>query len=196
MNYREIEGDLISLALQGEFDVITHGCNCFCKMEAGIAPLMAKEFGCDSFKMEGEDFIGDINKLGQIEWEYVFQEQTKFGGAKWVSYPDEESFMTGRKLAVVNSYTQYRYGKNHTDGDDRPIDYEALALCLRKINHEFKGKHIGLPKIGCGLAGGIWDKNELSDKEFMDLPLNFRDVKTIIKKELKDCDVTIVLFKK
>jgi hypothetical protein len=32
------------------------------------------------------------------------------------------------------------------------LDYEALALCLRKINHTFKGKHVGLPQIGCGIA--------------------------------------------
>jgi O-acetyl-ADP-ribose deacetylase (regulator of RNase III) len=50
---------------------------------------------------------------------------------------------------------------------------------MRKINHTFKGKHIGLPQIGCGLAGGDWSR-----------------VKEIIKKELKDCKVTVVIFKK
>ena len=37
MNYKEIEGNLISLALAGNFDVIAHGCNCFCTMQSGIA---------------------------------------------------------------------------------------------------------------------------------------------------------------
>ena len=32
-----IKGNLISLALAGEFEVIIHGCNCFCTMGAGIA---------------------------------------------------------------------------------------------------------------------------------------------------------------
>ena len=82
------------------------------------------------------------------------------------------------KLTVVNSYTQYKYGKNHSDGVQRPLDYEALTLCMRKINETFKGKHIGLPKIGCGLAGGSWDM-----------------VKKIIQKELCDCDVTVVIYK-
>ena len=36
---------------------------------------------------------------------------------------------------VFNCYTQYRYGKNHEDGDEMPVDYEAITLCLRKINH-------------------------------------------------------------
>jgi O-acetyl-ADP-ribose deacetylase (regulator of RNase III) len=35
-----VDGDLIKLALKGEFDVIVHGCNCFCQMGAGIAPQM------------------------------------------------------------------------------------------------------------------------------------------------------------
>ena len=83
-------------------------------------------------------------------------------------------------LIVVNAYTQYKYGSNHTDGVKKPLDYEALTLCMRKINHIFAGKHIGLPGlIGCGLAGG---KEET--------------VKEIIKKELKDCDVTIVYLNK
>lgn len=34
---KRIEGDLIKLALAGEFDVVVHGCNCFCKMGAGFA---------------------------------------------------------------------------------------------------------------------------------------------------------------
>jgi len=79
---------------------------------------------------------------------------------------------------VVNLYSQYHYGKNHKDGVKLPIDYEALTLGLRKMNHVFKGKRIGLPQIGCGLAGGD--------------PIV---VKKIIKNELKDCNVTVVLFK-
>ena len=32
-----IQGDLLQLAKQGDFDVIIQGCNCFCTMGAGIA---------------------------------------------------------------------------------------------------------------------------------------------------------------
>lgn len=42
--YKEIKGDLIKLALEGEFDVIAHGCNCFCTMGAGIAVAMKNTF--------------------------------------------------------------------------------------------------------------------------------------------------------
>lgn len=173
--YREIEGDLISLALQGEFDVIAHGVNCMCRMSAGIAPKMAKAFECDRFEMEAIWLKGDMDKLGLIDAASGYLDNgdivMDFDG-----YFDNKEGL--KEIYVVNAYTQYNYGKNHKDGVEVPLDYEALTLCMRKINHRFKGKHIGLPKIGCGLAGGDWST-----------------VKQIIQKELKDCDVTIVLFK-
>ena len=43
----------------------------------------------------------------------------------------------------------------------------------------FAGKKIGLPKIGSNLAGGDWNI-----------------IKEIIKKELKGCDVTVVIYNK
>ena len=158
--YKEIQGDLIQLALAGEFDVVTHGCNCQCNMGAGIAPQMAKAFGCDRFDLENEKLKGVIQKLGNIDFKSV-------------------AIGVNKTITVVNSYTQFNYGKNHIDGTSKPLDYEALTLCMRKINYVFKGKHIGLPKIGAGLAGGDWDR-----------------IKQIIQTELKDCDVTVVIYNK
>jgi len=164
--YKEIEGDLIKLGLEGNFDVISHGCNCFCTMQAGIAPQMVKTFGTDRFELEKNQYKGNINKLGQIDWEYVPLLNTSGNVIK--------------NLIVVNSYTQFYYGKNHTDGVEKPVDYEAITMCMRKINHIFKGKHIGLPYvIGCGLAGG-----------------DINIVLPIIKRELKDMDVTMVKYNK
>ncbi len=39
-----IKGDLIKLALDGKFDVIIHGCNCYCTMGAGFAKAIQAEF--------------------------------------------------------------------------------------------------------------------------------------------------------
>lgn len=166
MEYQEIQGDLIELALKGRFDVIAHGCNCFCTMGAGIAPKMANAFGCDTFPKENLRYKGNIDKLGTIDFMYRCIE-------------DAFEIQDVKTVIVVNAYTQYYYGKNHFDGVSKPIDYEALTLCMRKINHIFKGKHIGLSQIGCGLAGGDWNI-----------------VKSIIQKELKDCKVTIVIYNK
>ena len=173
--YREVEGDLIKLSREGAFDVIAHGCNCFCTQSSGLAPQMVKAFGTDKyFELEVPDTKGDINKLGQIE--YIEYYRDIEGGF----YPDTFGFSEEPPaLIVVNAYTQYNYGRNHSDGDSKPVDYEAITLCMRKINHMFKGKHIGLPRIGCGLAGGDWEI-----------------VKGIIQTELKDCHVTIVNYKK
>lgn len=151
MSYKEVNGDLIELALSGSFDVIAHGCNCFCLQKSGIAVMMSETFNTDEYEMEDSLYRGYINKLGQI----FFRARLLDDG----------------QVKVVNAYTQYKPGKN--------LDYEALTLCLRKINHTFSGQHIGLPQIGCGIAGGDWNI-----------------VKKMIEKELKDCDVTVVNYNK
>jgi O-acetyl-ADP-ribose deacetylase (regulator of RNase III) len=203
MKFETIESDLIQEALNGRFDVITHGCNTFNTMSAGIAVQMVKYFRTDLYPLEqtltdtGKDtgLKGNINKLGQIEYEDFFvgydkglRDQTPRAlNYKRYSYPSRKEgglkddwVMIKDQLFVVNAYTQYRYGKNHPDGVYAPLDYEALTLCMRKINHTFKGQHVGLPYlIGCGLAGGKEEK-----------------VLQILKRELKDCDVTLVKLKK
>ncbi len=171
VRYQEVDGDLIELAKRAEFDVIAHGCNCRCKMGAGIAPQMAKAFGCDRFK---EEMFTSMEKLGNIDYEtFVLGEN-----AIW-NIEDGKNNRYEPELTVVNAYTQYNYGRNHEDGDDIPFSYEAFTLCMRKINYMFKGKKIGLPKIGAGLAGGNW-----------------RIIKSIIIRELADCYVTVVNYKK
>lgn len=164
MSYKEVEGDLIKLAQEGEFDVIVHGCNCFCTMGAGIAPQMAKAFGADIFDLEHPKYKGDVNKLGIIDYKEVVLSARN---------SPHKSFLT-----VVNAYTQYSYGRNHADGVKKPLDYEALTLCLRKINIIFAGKKIGFPQIGAGLASGNWNL-----------------IQARIEAELRDCDVTVVIYK-
>lgn len=44
MNYKEVNGDLIKLALSGKFTAIAHGCNCYKTMGAGIAKQIAERF--------------------------------------------------------------------------------------------------------------------------------------------------------
>jgi len=155
INYLEIEGNLITLAQQGKFDVIAHGCNCFCRMKRGIAPQMDAAFDCAHYPMEKPSSAGDINKLGQID------------------YKQCSISLSGRSITVVNAYTQYEWST-----ETKPFDYEAFALCMRKMNKIFSGQHIGLPQIGSHLAGGNW-----------------MIIKDIIKNILKDCKVTVVIFK-
>lgn len=160
MSISIIQGNLISIAQEGKFDVIIHGCNCFNNMGSGLAPQMAKAFGCDKFPMESERYKGDINKLGQINYKQFISFDSKVPN-----------------LTVINAYTQYWPGKP-SPGCSIPLDYDALRLCLRKVNYTFKGQHIGLPWIGCGLAKGNQDI-----------------VAQIISEELTDMQVTIVEYK-
>ena len=71
---RIVNGDLINLALQGKFDVIIHGCNCFCSMGAGIAHSIQAQFP-EAYAADLMTTKGDRNKLGYFSsatvWENV-----------------------------------------------------------------------------------------------------------------------------
>lgn len=168
INY--IDGDIISLAKSGDYDVIIHGVNCMCTQKSGLAPQMVKAFGTNNFKLEHPKFKGDFRKLGNIDYETRYLKDDK-----WVANPDEGLL----KLKVVNAYTQYNYGRNHSDGTKKPLNYNALNLCMSKVNHIFAGQKIILPRIGAGLAGGSWEK-----------------IEQIIQQSLVNCEVTIVNYKK
>jgi len=165
---KQINGDLIKLSLEGNFDVIIHGCNCFCRMGRGIA-LQIKEIFPEAFNADKKySYPGDMNKLGNYSYSI---KQLESSDTRLFKSLDELNQI--KNLIIINAYTQY--GHNPID---KPLDYEALTLCLRKINNKFAGKTIGLPLIGSGLAGGNWVI-----------------IEEIIKTELKDMDVTIVHYK-
>jgi O-acetyl-ADP-ribose deacetylase (regulator of RNase III) len=170
---REVEGNLINLAKEGEFDVIVHGCNCMCKMGAGLAPQMKKAFGVNNLPLEHWKYKGDINKLGQIEYKAI---QLRGEATEWKVGIYNKILVT-KSLYVVNAYTQYNYGKNHEDGDERPVDYDAIALCFKKINKVFKGMRVGIPLIGCGLAGG-----------------SIAAMRALANRHITDCELTIVHY--
>ncbi|MCB9223339.1 MAG: macro domain-containing protein [Crocinitomicaceae bacterium] len=127
---RELVGDLIQLALEGEFDLIIHGCNCFRSMEAGIAKAIKTQFP-EAFEADLKTVSGDLEKLGTISW------------AKCHGYKGE--------LIVVNAYTQYQFA-----GPAPLVDYDAIRQSFRMIKEHFSGLKIGYPKIGAGLGGGDW----------------------------------------
>ena len=167
-NYREINGDLFKEIFTEKYDVTLQGNNCFNTQGAGIVIPFKKHFQTDTFPMELSG-KGDINKLGQIDCRDFYikdGEVFRFGSSPY------------HKITVCNCYSQYHYGLNHKDGVSAPIDYEALVLCLRKINHTFAGKRVVLPFIGAGLAQG-----------------NPERIRKIIQTELSDCDTTLVIYK-
>lgn len=164
-----VNGDLIELALKGKFDVITHGVNCFCNMGSGIAVPMSRIFDANEMPLEQRG-KGDYNKLGTIEHHRRF-----IGDDGSVNLTEQR----GRELYVVNAYTQYSPGRWVHGPSKIPLDYEALRMCFRKINFTFKGKHVGIPTIGCGLAKG-----------------DIKRVTQIIDEECTDVEVTMVIWDK
>lgn len=138
-----IEGDLIELALDGEFDVIAHGCNCYCNMGGGIAATIAYLFPV-ALIADMKTHVGDSNKLGT------------YTSANIKSHKCEHEF------TIINAYTQDEYTRDKTD-----VDYKALRSCFKAIKRDFSGKRIGYPLIGAGLAGGDWNLiSKIIDEEF------------------------------
>ncbi len=125
-----VQGDIIQLALNGDFDVIIHGCNCFCTMGAGIAKTIKQLFPA-AYEADLKTTKGDKDKLGYYTFCRVTTENADF--------------------IITNAYTQYQWrGRNNAD-------YDAIRNIFRRVATDFSGKRIGYPAIGAGLAGGDWD---------------------------------------
>ena len=125
-----VRGDLIKLALAGEFDVIIHGCNCQCAMGAGIAKAIKSTFP-EAYQADLETEKGSRDKLGTISYAAVVRNE--------------------RTIIVVNGYTQF-----HWRGSGVLADYDAIRFVMRAVKSRFSEKRIGYPKIGGGLAKGDW----------------------------------------
>lgn len=134
-----IKGDLITLAKQGEFDMIVHGCNCFNSMGKGIALSIKNNFP-NAYKADCKTIKGDRSKLGTYTSARIERKD-------------------GSSFTVINAYTQYTYW-------DRSIpvlfEYDAFQEILDRIRGIDSSldafgegrKRWGFPLIGCGLAGG------------------------------------------
>ncbi len=131
-----VEGDLLEMAHRGSFDVIVHGCNCFCIMGAGIAAKI-KKLWPDAYKADLKTKAGDKTKLGTFTFALA---------------PDVNNLM----FAIVNAYTQYdmsRYGRD-------VFEYDAFQKILNSLseNPVLNGANFGFPMIGTGLAGGCKER--------------------------------------
>ena len=125
---KTMKGDLLHLARQGHFDVIVHGCNCFRRMDAGIARQIQWEYP-EAYETDCLTPLGDEGKLGTINLT-----ETKDG------------------FTIVNAYTQYGFGAGKVHAN-----YKAILECFRLIARRFPESRIGYPMIGAGLARGDWN---------------------------------------
>src|SRR5215831_95482 len=100
-----VKGDLLKLAKEGAFDVIAHGCNCFCTMGAGIAKGVAIAFP-EAYEADQRTLKGDRAKLGTCT--------------------SADIAIGNGTLTVVNAYTQFDFR-----GRGVKVDYAAIRSCMR-----------------------------------------------------------------
>jgi O-acetyl-ADP-ribose deacetylase (regulator of RNase III) len=125
-----IKGDIITLAEEGNFDIIVQGCNCFHTQASGLAGQLVKKYP-QVLEVDRATPYGDPNKLGTF------------------------SIAETEKFSIMNIYTQFHFGLN-----EDLFEYDAFQTFLNNwctVLQQVKTKNkprIGFPMIGCGLAGG------------------------------------------
>lgn len=125
------QGCLLDALSNGHVDYIAHQCNCFNSFGRGIALTIKNRFPL-AYLTDQQTVRGDKGKLGTF---------TKADN-------------------IYNVYGQYTYGFKSQE-----TVYEALEEGLRKVFSDILKDHVelnrtpvlGIPLIGCGLAGGDWD---------------------------------------
>jgi len=131
MTLKHAKGNLIDMAEQGHFDVIVHGCNCFCTMGSGIAKEIRERYPL-AYRADQLSESGNREKLGSLTMAVVESGDYEF--------------------AIVNAYTQYRYNRKGETAD--LFEYGAFLDVLLTLVETSGEMRIGLPYIGMGLAGG------------------------------------------
>lgn len=123
-----VENDLLNAFEHGDFDAIVHGCNCFHTMGAGIAGQIKNRFFM-AYQADLKTEFGDWTKMGTYS-----KAEFTFGD-------------------LINGYTQFRPGR-------MPVNdlYANIRTLFTTLNKDYAGKIIGVPKIGCGIAGGDWNE--------------------------------------
>ncbi|MGD1524624.1 macro domain-containing protein [Vibrio harveyi] len=129
---KTVSGDAVQMLLNGEADTLIHGCNCHHTMGAGIAKQIRMAFP-EAYQADLQTVKGDRKKLG--------------------TYSKAEVERDGRKIKIINAYTQYRFGNKETE---LYADYESIRKSMEAIAENEQTGRIVVPSIGAGLANGCW----------------------------------------
>ncbi|WP_299135612.1 macro domain-containing protein [uncultured Tenacibaculum sp.] len=129
---------------------------------------------CNDIGGWGKGFVLAISK----KWKKPEEEYREW-------YKSEESFKLGavqfvkveNNLWVANLIGQHKIRKDSTGTP--PIRYKAIEQGLKKVQEKAKelNASVHMPRIGCGLAGGSWDK-----------------IEPIINKELSHHEIPITVY--
>lgn len=130
---KHTQGDLLTLAERGKFDVIVHGCNCQNTMGSGIARQIKERYP--------EAFQADYSL--DLEYGNGYR-YLKLGNYSISSIYSKSNFK------IVNAYTQFHYLPRGVDH----FEYASFAVILQKLAHYYGNYDFGFPYIGMGLASG------------------------------------------
>ena len=111
---------------------------------------------CNDIGAWGAGFVLAISakwKSPEIKYKAWAHSKLKFnlGNIQWNQVEDD--------IYVVNMIAQHKVG---FDNGEPPIRYSALNDCLFKVGNTAQRlkASVHMPRIGCGLAGGKWEKVE------------------------------------
>ena len=127
MRYREIDGNLLDLFDQKEFEMIGHGANCQGVMGAGIAAQIKERYPA-AFYADKYYPLNPLERLGN------FSVGCGYNEPGW----------------VVNFYTQFN------PGPDADYLWLKSSLRKFNNEWGGSVEFLGLPKIGCGIGGLKW----------------------------------------
>lgn len=137
--YNTVKGCLVTMAEDGEFNAIIHGCNCFHIMGGGIAHTIKDAFP-QAYEADLETKKGDYLKMGTYSSAEIYRRNLR------------------ERFTVFNCYTQWNISAGNGPYDqDVLVDYNAVYRVFSEINKNYNGLKIGFPMIGAGLANGEWD---------------------------------------
>ena len=160
---KTVQGNLLDMFDNGDFDMIVHGCNCYCNMGGGIAAQIAARYP-EAQEADNKTEIGDElkRKLGTIDYVWM---------SGWLSKLLPSVF---KPKIIVNAYTQFHPG---ADGREECVSLAFAELAADAGRVFPRNAKIGIPAIGCGIAGLLWE-----------------DVERIIDYRMGDLDITLVEY--
>ena len=112
---------------------------------------------CNDVGAWGAGFVMAISQKWKLP-------ETKY--REWLRKPDEDFILgkvqfvdVGSDIYIANMIAQHNI---HKKGTPRGIyiRYDALDTALQAVANYRKDVSIHMPRIGCGLAGGTWEKIE------------------------------------
>jgi len=156
---KQVKGNLLDMFDAGDFDIIVHGCNCHKNMGGGIAFQIAQRYPTVEAADNRTVTSPAVSKLGTIVPVWLSN--------RWLSW-----FVPPK--VVINAYTQYNPGR---DGNLQAIVDAFTELTDLVHDNNWYGKKIGIPAIGCGIAGLEWE-----------------EVEHFLTPICQDLDITLVVF--